>query len=265
MLAAAAGLIAATGTSAPAKAGAWPMAEGDLLLIMPFSATRADDAYGLTGKVEPHSDYRKMELAPYLEYGLMKNLTLVSSFALTRDTTNYYGVKFTQQSVSRVELGARIGLGEWRKTRFALQGLAVRHGATSGDDPFSSRRGDIDGELGLFMGQNFTLFGMNGFTDTYGAWCYRPAGRPGEAKLNVTIGTRPLAETMLLLKSETSASIGKVEAESAVQRVATSKVGLSVVQQIYKDVSLELGAMRTVAGQNSLRETTLTLGLWYRL
>lgn len=264
MLVVSAGLVAAMAAGAPAEAGAWPMAAGDALLILPFSTTRADDAYDSVGKVVRHSEYRKAEIAPYLEYGLTGNLTLVSSLALTRDSTNYFGVKFTQQSISRVELGARVDLGEWQETRFALQGLAVRHGATAGDDPFSSRRGDIDGEMGLFMGRNFTLFGMEGFTDTYGAYRYRPAGRPGEARLNVTIGVKPLAETMLMVKSESFASIGKVGIENAVQRVAASKVGLSVVQQVYKDVSLELGAMRTVAGQNSLRETTLTLGLWYR-
>ncbi|MEN6543625.1 hypothetical protein [Parvibaculum sp.] len=264
-LAASVGLVAAAGANNSAWAGAWPMAEGDLLVIMPLSATRANDAYGATGKVVPHSDYRKVELAPYLEYGLTSNITLLSSLALTRDTTDYFGYEFTQQSISRLELGARVDLGEWRETRFALQGLAVRHGATSGDDPFSSRRGDIDGEIGLFMGRNFTLLGMKGFTDTYGGYRYRPGGRPGEAKLNVTVGTRPLVSTMLLMKAESSTSIGKVQAEDTVQRVAASKLGLSIMQQFTDSISLELGGMRTIAGQNSLRQTTLTLGLWYRL
>lgn len=265
MLTAATGLIAATGASAPALAGAWPMAEGELLVIVPFSTTRANDSYGSSGKVVPHSDYRKTELAPYLEYGLTKSLTLVSSLALTRDSTDYFGIEFTQRSISRLELGMRVDLGEWRDTRFAVQALAVRHNATSGGDPFSSRRGDVDGEIGLFMGRNFTLWGLNGFTDTYGGWRYRPAGRPGETKLNVTMGIRPLADTMLLIKSESFASIGKVAGDYAVQRVAASKVGLSIVQQFDRNVSLELGAMRAIAGQNSLRESTLTLGLWYRL
>lgn len=246
-------------------AGAWPMPEGELLVIVPFSTTRANDSYGSSGKVVPHSDYRKTELAPYLEYGLTKSLTLVSSLALTRDSTDYFGIDFTQRSISRLELGMRLGLGEWRDTRFAVQALAVEHGSTSGDDPFSSRRGDVDGEMGLFMGRNFTLWGLKGFTDTYGAYRYRPAGRPGETKLNVTMGIKPLAGTMLLIKSESFASIGKMNGENAVQRVAESKVGLSIVQKFDRNVSLELSAMRAIAGQNSLRESTLTLGLWYRL
>ncbi len=252
------------GAHSSAHAGAWPMPENRLLVIAPFTATKADEAYNARGKAQPHNAYRKKELAPYLEYGLTKSLTLVSSLAFTSDETNYFGTKFIQRSISRIETGGRLDLGEWRDARYALQALAIFHGSTTGDDPFSSRRGDVDGELGLCTGQNFTFWGLKGFSDTYSAYRFHPAGRPGEIKLDVTIGFRPLAQTMLLVKNESFASIGRTGNDSGIQRVAATKLGLSVVQEIEPPVSLELGYMQTVAGQNIVRERALTLALWYR-
>lgn len=239
------------------------MPQDHVLVIVPFSTTRANEAYGSNGKTGPHNAYRKVELAPYLEYGWTKSLTLVSSLAFTHDETNYFGTKFIQHAISRIETGARLDLGEWRDVRYAVQALAVYHGSTTGDDAFSSRRGDVDGELGIYTGQNFSLLGVKGFSDTYSAYRLRPAG-PDEIKLNVTMGFRPFDRTMLLVKNESFASIGHVQNAEGAQNVAATKLGLSVVQEIEAPVSVELGYMQTVAGNNIIRDRTLTLALWYR-
>lgn len=247
----------------PAHAGAWPQPVGQGLIIVPFTASKATDGFDSSGKRIPRSDYRKIEVAPYAEYGLTKSLTLVGSFAWLRDQTDYYGYQFRQQGFSRAEAGVRVSLGTWQGTRFALQPLLAVHGTSSGDDPYASRRGDIDEEIALVSGRSFHLFGVEGFTDTMVAYRHRPAGRPAQIKTNVTVGFKPWSTTMLLVKSENFASVAH-GGDTAVKSAAAAKIGASIVQQLAGPVSIKVGAMETITGRNVVREKALTVGLWYR-
>lgn len=254
---------AGLGSAAPACAGAWPLPEGDGLLIVPFAASRATDGFDAAGNHTRRSAYSKYEIAPYMEYGLTRSLTLVGTFAYLRDDMEYYGIHFRQRSFSRAEAGVRVSLGSWRGTRFSVQPMIAVHGTSAGDDPYASRKGDVDEELDLVMGRTFTLFGMNGFSDTLVGYRRRPAGRPAQVKTDVTIGVKPWASTMLLLKSENFASIARGGA-SAIESASAAKLGASIVQEIAGPVSLEIGAMETITGRNIVRERSLTVGLWYR-
>lgn len=246
----------------PALAGAWPQTPGAVQIIVPFSNTSASETYDDDGKALRRNRYSKQELAPYIEYGFSERITLVGNLALTHERSSWLGTTISDRAVSRIETGARFALGKWQNTLFSIQPLLAWHGAASTDDPFASRRGDIDGEIDVTMGQNFTWLGMDGFTDNLIGIRVRPADRPSELKANLTIGIRPLARTMVMLKSEsyTSLSGGGGVAPSQVQ---SSKLGFSLVQEIDKTVSVELNAMASVSGRNTIKERSLGLALWY--
>ena len=246
----------------PAMAGAWPQTPGDIQIIVPFSSTTASKTYDDDREAVRRNRYTKQELAPYIEYGFSENITLIGNFALTHERSSWLGTPISDRAVSRIETGARFALGTWQNTLFSIQPLLAWHGAASTDDPFASRRGDIDGEIDITMGQNFTWLGMNGFTDNLIGIRVRPANRPSELKANLTIGLRPFERTMIMLKSEsyTSFSGGGGAAPSQVQ---SSKLGFSFVREIDKTVSLELSAMASVSGRNTIKERSLGLGLWY--
>lgn len=246
----------------PAMAGAWPQAPGAVQIIVPFSSTTATETYDDDGKSMRRNRYTKQELAPYIEYGFSESITLVGNLALTHEHSSWLGTPISDRAVSRIETGARFALGTWQNTLFSIQPILAWHGAASTDDPFASRRGDIDGEIDITMGQNFTWLGMDGFTDNLIGIRVRPADRPSELKANLTIGLRPSERMMIMLKSESYASFsgGGGTAPSAVQ---SSKLGLSFVREIDKTVSLELSAMASVSGRNTIKERSLGLGLWY--
>lgn len=255
--------VASFGGAPPACAGAWPLAQGEGLVIVPATASRAGDRFDSTGKRVDVGSFRKYEVAPYAEYGLTGSLTLVGTFAYLSDETRSVGRKFSEKGFSRVEAGVRISLGMWRGTRFSVQPIVALHGMSEGDDPFASQRGDVDQELDVIMGRNFTLFGMNGFSDTLVGYRRRPGKRPAQVKTDVTLGLKPWSSTMLLLKSQNFTSIAR-SGSAAGTSASAAKLGLSVVQEIAGPVSFEAGFMQTVTGRNIVREKSLTLGLWYR-
>lgn len=254
--------LAGTASSDPARAGAWPLPEGETLVILPVTVSKATDGFNSSGKVAPRSSYSKNEVAPYVEYGLTESLTLVGTFAWLRDETDYYGITFRQQGFSRAEAGLRVSLGEWRGTRFAVQPVIAVHGTSAGDDPFASRRGDMDHELDVIAGRSFNIFGVDGFTDTLIGYRHRPAGRPAQFKSDVTLGLKPRDGTMLLVKSENFASVGR--GNSAIASPSAAKLGASIVQDVAKPLAVEVGVMQTVAGRNIVRERALKFGLWHR-
>lgn len=247
----------------PAHAGAWPQAPGAIQVIVPFTTTRATETYDDKGNSARRNRYTKQELAPYVEYGFTQDVTLIGSLALTHEKTSWLGSTLSDSSVSRIEGGARFALGAWQDTFFSIQPIVAWHGAASTSDAFASRRGDIDGELDLTVGRNFRWLGMDGFTDNLIGVRVRPAGRPSEMKANLTIGVRPSKRTMLMLKSESYASFsgGGGTAPSPLQ---SSKLGLSFVRELDRTVSMEIVAMTSVSGRNTIKERSLGFALWYR-
>lgn len=247
-----------------AFAGAWPQRPGDIQIIVPFTNTSASKTYDGEGKIERRNRYAKQELSPYIEYGLAKDITLVTSVALTHERSSWLGTTLSDRAVSRIEAGARFALGTWQDTLFSIQPLFAWHGAESTGDAFSSRRGDIDGELDVTMGQNFKWLGMDGFTDNLIGIRVRPASRPSEMKVNLTIGVRPTARTMLMLKSESYASFSGSGDGTTPSQIQSNKLGLSFVRELDKTVSMEVAAMASVSGRNTIRERSLGFALWYR-
>jgi hypothetical protein len=251
----------AAASIAPAYAGAWPQPEGGGQVIATYTSTRADEAFGPDGKLHHRSPYTKEELSSYAEYGWTKTVTLVSELAYTKDDTNFYGEHHRSQGLSRLELGGRYAIGTWQDILFSIQSLAVLHGTSSGDDPATSRRGDVDEEIDITLGRSFAFFGIDGFNDTLIGYRYRAAGRADEVKTNITIGLRPFPRTLLLVKSENFTTIhGSRQTQTDVTR---HKLGLSIVRELGGSISLELGGMQTISGRNSIRERSLSLALWY--
>lgn len=248
--------------AAPSHAGGWPLAPGEMQLILPVTMARADHAFDRLGALRPHSPYRKAESAPYVEYGWSKRVTLIGEAAYMRDETDFYGISFSQRGLSRLAGGARVALGSFRGTLFSIQPKLVYHGMSAGDDPYASKHGDIDTEIGLVAGRNFTLLGFEGFSESSAAYRRKPGNRAGEVKAAVTLGLRPTARSMILVKNDNSVSLQT--GSGALSATRAVKLGLSLVHEIGRDVSLEFGGMETVAGQNIVREKSLIAALWLR-
>ena len=253
-------LLASTTDVNMAHAGAWPQPLHHIQIIVPFSTTHASSAYDIQGKLVRRNPYTKEELAPYVEYGLTTHTTLVGQMSLLHEHTSWLGKSVVQRSLSELKFGARFALGEWQKTYFSIQPLAIWHGSMNESDPFASQRGDIDGEFAVTLGRHFKWLGFDGFTDNLIGITLRPANRPSAFKVNLTLGLDLNPRTKIMLKSESYAAFSKGAAASQVQ---SNKLGLSFVRRMDKTVSLEIGAATSLTGRNTIEERSVRLALWY--
>lgn len=245
-----------------AWAGAWPQRPGHLQLIVPFTHTWATEDYDASGESQRRNRFSKNELQPYLEYGLYSELTLVGSLALTREKSSWLGTQTVNRGLSRVEVGTRWALGTWQDAYFSVQPMFIWHGSMSQDDPFASKRGDVDSELGITMGQHFELWGYDGFSDNLIAYRLRPGDRMDETKVNLTLGITLKPGRQIMLKSESFATIASGDA-TANDPIQSNKLGLSLVQRVDKVVSIELSYMSSLTGRNTIKEQSLGVALWY--
>lgn len=245
-----------------AEAGAWPQPVGNLQLIVPFTVSWANEDYDMEGGKQRRNRFSKKEFQPYMEYGLWKDLTLVSTISFAHEQTSWLGSTISQRGLSRIEAGARYALGEWQETYFSVQPLIIWHGAMSSDDGYSSKRGDIDGEFGLTIGQHFKWLGLDGFSDNLIAIRIKPASTPNEFKANLTLGVTFAHDLQIMIKSESLATISQ-DQNAATRQVTSNKLGLSVVKKLDKTVSMELSYMKCLSGKNTVNDSSLGFALWY--
>lgn len=244
------------------SAGAWPQKPGHLQLIVPATHTWATEDYDASGDSQRRNRFSKNEIQPYLEYGFLENLTLVGSLALTQEKSSWLGTKTVNRGLSRVEVGARWALGTWQDTHFSVQPMLIWHGSMSQDDPFASKRGDVDSEFGITMGQHFELWGYEGFSDNLIAYRLRPGDRLDEAKVNLTLGVTIKPGRQIMLKSESLANVTHNDTPGSTP-IQSNKLGLALVQRLDEVVSVEVSYMSSLTGRNTIKEQSLGVALWY--
>lgn len=246
-----------------AFAGAWPKPPGETELIVTASHVLAHREFNATGNAVSRPRFRKIELEAYLEHGLTEDLTLVGKLARSSEQTKVFNLTFTDTQFRRLELGARYFVYEWesQETLYSVEPIIGLHLATESNDPVASRSGDVDFELAVTIGRPFSLFGWQGFSDTRTAYRYRPGNRPAEVRADVTLGVRPVEDWLVMLKSANHQSFGTSIPRGGHTRHA--RMDLSVVHQVVPELSIEVGAFRSLHGVNTLKETGLKLGFWY--
>src|ERR1700730_16735823 len=86
------------------------------------------------------------------------------------------------------------------------------------------------------------------------------AGRPGECRIDLTMGLRPWPRLLVMLQSCTSIVNGSLQ----FGHVSWTKLQPSLVYDIAPQWSVQIGGFITVAGINAGRELGPTAGVWYR-
>ncbi|MDZ4380355.1 MAG: hypothetical protein U0942_03335 [Parvibaculum sp.] len=259
------GALAMSLWTSGAQAGGWPLEPGTGEVIVSLTRLSADERFGPDGTKRRTSRYTKLEVSPYAEYGATTWLTLIGEAAWARQKTEFFGTEHSDEDFTRLKAGGRISLGDWQKTRFSFQPIATLNLAATSDDPSATRSGDIDLELGLVLARSDTVWNVEMFSVQEIAWNYRDRGRPAEARADVTLGAKPWAGAMLLLKSLNTTALGSAAggAPYRANKLAVSFVH-ALPEELAPGISLEAGMERTIAGQNTVHGTTWRLGLWHR-
>jgi hypothetical protein len=242
-----------------ALAGAWPLGEGEALVIGGGSFSDSAMAFDAKGKLLPVSSYRKFNLGLYIEYGATERVTLVAKPVLANVRSAgppagaYHGLE-------ALEAGARVLFGKVGDAVFSAQATVKIPGSSDVLNPALVGSTAVEAEGRLLAGYSFQIFDRAAFVEAQAGWRAGTGGNPGEARLDLTIGARPFERVLVLLQSFNLATTGAGTWSYPNQRM--SKLQPSVVFDIAAGWSVQAGAFTTIYALNARREQGLVAAVW---
>jgi hypothetical protein len=242
-----------------ARAGAFMEPEGQGQFIAGVGYTEGSRRFDQNGRTVAAPSFRKAEAGFYLEYGLTSWLSLVLAPTLSDAHEAANSVTGSDSSA----FGARLQIYGAPGQVIAVQALAepplgAGSRATQVADGGARTLG-VDARL--LFGQDFPLFGLPAFADIEPGAHVRADPFPTEARLDVTLGIRARPNLLVLVQDFSSAA---PSSGPLIPRQSYSKVQVSAVYDLSPRWSVQVGAVRTIAGRDAARETGPLGGLWYR-
>ena len=252
--------VVGAGTAA-AHAGAWTQAKGHGQVIVSGTYTDSPKGFDDDGNAVDIPDYRKFELNTLIEYGITDAVTAIlqpqiQSVDIGQPTdASRFGLGYS-------ELGGRVRL--WSDDVSVLSGQVVARipGTYDDDDPASIGNTDPELDMRMLYGRSFGIGSWSSFLDVQLGYRARFGDPPSEFKADVTFGTRPADDLLLLVQSFNS--IGDGSEKSFFVSGSEHKLQLSGVWDVNESWSLQLGGVATIAGENALRERGLVAAVWHR-
>lgn len=230
--------------------------------IAGFAGSEATRRFDLGGRPQPTPAYRKLAAGGFLEYGLTPWLTLIAAPTLAHQN----GIAAnTVTGSDESAFGARLALYRAPDRVLAVQVL-VQPPLAPGDRAARLAVGgdrDLAVDTRLMFAQSFTLRGMPAFLEIAPGVRARADPFPTEARLDLTFGIRPVPRLMFLLQSFGNLAPPAGPA-NLVARISYDKLQASLVYDLSPRWSVQLGAFRTIAGVNIVRETGPLGAVWYR-
>ncbi|HXW72798.1 MAG TPA: hypothetical protein VEK34_15470 [Methylocella sp.] len=249
---------AADAGSNRAFGGAWLLPPGAGQIIAYLDYSDSSYAFDMHGKLVKVPAYQKFEIGGYLEYGLADWLTIVAAPAYDRVRSPVAGQSYDGPGES--EIGARVGLYRSETSVFSVQASIRSPGASFDSLGLAEVRRSASLDLRAMAGKSFTLGTIEGFAEAQAGYRFYAANQPGEWRIDLAAGLRPLPNFLFMMQSYTS--IGK--GPKPFGEIAWTKIQPSVVYSITPQWSLQAGGFVTVWGKNAGRELGPMIGLWYR-
>jgi len=244
-----------------ARAGAWTHAQGHGQIIVSATATDSPKGFDDNGDSVDIPDYRKFELNSLIEYGITDAVTAILQPQIQSIDVGS-PVDADRFGLGYSELGTRVRLWSDDTAVFSGQVIARIPGTYDENDPASIGNTDPELDVRMLYGRSFGIGSWSSFLDIQLGYRARFGDPPSEFKADVTFGTRPTADLLLLAQSFNS--IGDGSEKSIFVSGREHKVQLSGVWDINESWSLQLGGIATVAGENALRERGLVAAVWHR-
>ena len=255
-------LVVALMSCSGAWAGAFNQPAGQGQVILGGSFDKGDRSFDGNGRHMVKTDpYTKGEVAAYLEYGVTDWFQVILKPDLV-STNVGGGIGKGYTGLGTSEAGA-----QWRLLMFGPAVLAVQG---TFQLPATTRERNLaligntsrntDGRL--LLGYEFALGSWPSFLDAEAGYRIRGSGAPDETHVDLTLGVRPWPDLMLLVQDFTTVPVGRGTAWFPASEY--SNLELSVVYDLSRRWSLQLGVFETVEGRRALREQGFDVAVWYR-
>jgi hypothetical protein len=243
------------GWSTAAFAGAWTQERGKGLAITTITASRASDAYDSTGARIGPRDFRKDELKSQLEYGLLNGITLVLAPSAQIVSDNSSGIARKERGLTSVDLAMRLRLLTRGRQVVSLEPHVILPGTVTNRDNALLASGKTDFEIRVLYGVDADLLHKPLFFNAEVGYRQRGGAFANEWRADLAAGLSPTRRWQVIAKTSSILSTGTF---------SLHKAGASLVFALNKQLSLEAGMMRAIAGTDIVRENAYVAGVWVR-
>lgn len=235
-----------------------PAGTGQFIAGVGYSeATRRFDPWG---NATPTPAFSKVEASGFLEYGVTDWLTLVAAPTLAHEHDGPATNSVTGSDASA--FGARVALWQVPGWVVAVQALMQ---PPVGDESVAAQIQDGGArafavDTRLMLGHGFALFGWPAFVDIDPGVRLRADPFPDETRLDATFGVRPWPRVLALVQDFSSWAPQR----GLVERQSSSKLQASVVYDLSRTWSVQIGGFHTITGRDIVRETGPFGAIWVR-
>lgn len=252
-----------------ASAGAWLQEEGKGLLSLNYFYYGTDTAFDLNGDKTAVPSFNKHELNPYVEYGLLDNLTIGASPFLQVVSQDVAGGGSEHNvGLAETEIFARVKLYEEADWALSLQPLFKLPSFYRDDDEVKAGREESDAELMLLAGYSFPLFGQQHYVTGGAGYRTRFGALDDQYRAHIEAGFRFLNDFTLMPEFrwvERSESNGDpFLSVSGQNNYDLSKIQLSALYDLNERYSVQAGLFQHVDGRNTGADGGGLLSLWMR-
>jgi hypothetical protein len=244
-----------------AWAGAWTLPQGSGQWLASVTASSATN-YFAGGGLASTPRYNKFEAAVLMEYGVTDRLTAIFNPGLQHiDIAAPTSAERT--GLGYTEFGARYGIVQDPAWVLSTQATLRIPGTTDTSNPAAVGYTDVEADLRLLLGHNFSLGAMPAFVDFEVAERVRTAGAPSEFRADATLGVRVMPSWLLMAQSFNVVSEGSGNSIFG-GSYEYYKFQLSALYEVTPTWSLQGGGFTTYAGRNALQENGLIFAVWHQ-
>lgn len=237
------------------------MAEDTTQTISSFTYSRASRSYDGASNPTIAVRYMKLLTQTYIEYGVRDWLTLTLNPEYARAKSGIPGGTTEIASAFAMGGGLRLRLLDGENV-FSVEGSFKSAGAFDTNVSANQESGR-QFEVRALYGINFEVLGKPAFADFEAAHRFIAGARPGETPIDIAIGLHLMPGTMLLGQSFNVIAHG--DYKRPYQPYRSHKLQLSVVQHVWRSLSVQLGAFVSPFGQRTLKEQGLSFALWEKM
>ena len=251
--------------SLTSHAGAWILEPKARQIISTTIIDRADRTFGPDSNEEDDPNFNKIETGLYIEQGLTPKITLIgqSSFQTVSFNNGVEQVDFN--GFGNSSLGVRYGVYKSNKQVVSLEAHGVVNGGGEDVPDGDFGRGGVSIELRGLYGRNLTLGGKPAFLDFQLAGRSRLNGNPDEWRSDFTAGVQVTDRFLVLGQGFYMQNDGTLEDPfDPVFSTKSLKAQISAVYWFRPKYGLQLGAFKSLWGENVVDEEALVLGLWQK-
>jgi hypothetical protein len=239
------------------RADAWtlPAGTGEIIASAAWSAGRQPALAG----TQPNSRAIKRQLEPYLEYGLTEWLTgivqtgLLSNHLDAPNRASYLGLDYSKFALR----GRLLDLNGFS---VAVQGGIEIPGPASGSPAQFGNNGP-ETDFRLAAGYSGQVWARPVFVEISTGYQTRANPQADSFRLDLSLGTRLHENWLILLQAFTA--LGCRSNLANLPRQNEAKLQPSLVFDISKSISLQMGLIKTIPLAKAYQETGIITGLWY--